>query len=171
MTSKFLNKIIDWIDLFSKDHEIDFYDPAFHLNYNINEIHYDEDRIIFFMRHIGSWSDDFYVLNINEIKNLKEERKHLFCSIVKDGVEIELIFTQSVVIHHDSNYENKVLKIKEQDQCCNLDGYSLSKVYKEFEELEAPKIKKIIEYYSLKYPQISKGDLLLTLIENYEKIQ
>ena len=90
---------------------------------------------------------------------------------MKDGVQSELIFTRSVIIHHDSDYENKVLKIVHQDQCCNLDGYSLSKVYKEFEELEAPKIKKIIEYYSLKYPQISRLNLLLTIIENYEKIQ
>lgn len=169
MTSKFLNDIIDWINCISKDYEIDFYDPISHIEYKIEEIHYDEDKIIFFMVDLGSWDDDFYVLNINEIKDIIVEQRHLFCYIVKDGVQSELIFTRSVIIHHDSDYENKILKIVHQDQCCNLDGYSLSKVFKKFEELEAPKIKKIIEYYSLKYPQISRADLILTLIENYEK--
>lgn len=160
-----LNKILDWLNTFSKDYEIDFYDPASHLEYNINEVHYDEDRIILFTRDVSMWHDDFYVLKINEIKNLTEERNHLFCSIEKDGEELELVFKKSVVIHHDTNYQDKVLKIVHQNQCCNLDDQPLSKVLKEFEEIEVPKIKKIVEYYSLKYPQLSKVNLILTAIE------
>lgn len=163
--SKFLDKILDWFNRISKDYEIDFYDPASHLNYNINEVHYDEDRIIFFMRDIGMWHDDFYVLDINEIKSLREERNHLLCSIMKDGVESELTFIKSVVIHHDANHQDKVFKIVHQNECCNLDDSSLSEVLKKFEEIEALKIKKIVEYHSLKYPQLSKVNLILTAIE------
>lgn len=165
MMSNFLDKILNWFNTFSKDYEIDFYDPASHIEYNINEVHYDEDRIILFMRDIGMWHDDFYVLNINEIKSLTEERNHLLCSIEKDGVELELVFIKSVVIHHEANCQDKVLKIVHQNQCCNLDDSSLSEVLEEFEEIEAPKIKKIVEYYSLKYPQLSKINLILTAIE------
>lgn len=163
--SNSLNKILDWFNRISKDYEIDFYDPASHLNYNINEIRYDKNQIILFMRDTWAWDDEFYVLNINEIKSLREERNHLLCSIMKDGVELELTFIKSVVIHHDANHQDKVLKIVHQNECCNLDDQSLSKVLKDFEEIEAPKIKKIVEYYSLKYPQLSKVNLIQTLIE------
>lgn len=165
MMTNSLNKILNWFNRISKNYEIDFYDPASHIEYNVKEVHYDEDRIILFMRDIGMWHDDFYVLNINEIKNLKEERNHLLCSIEKDGEELELVFKKSVVIHHDANRQDKVLKIVHQNQCSNLDDQSLSKVLKEFEKVEAPKIKKIVEYYSLKYPQLSKMSLILTAIE------
>lgn len=78
-----------------------------------------------------------------------------------------MIFTKSVVIHqHDPNYKNKILKIREQKDCYDLDSNSLTEILKKFKEVEVPKIKKIIEYYSLKYPQISTEYLISTLIEN-----
>lgn len=167
MTSNFLNKVIDWIDLFSKNYEIDFYDPMLSLNYHIKEIHYDKEQIILFMEHMGSWDDDFYVLNISEIKNIGVERNNLFCYIVKNGIQLRLIFTKSVVIHqHDPNYENKILKIREQKDCYDLDSNSLTEILKKFKEVKVPKIKKIIGYYSLKYPQLSTEYLISTLIEN-----
>ena len=109
--SNYLNEIINWINNLSKNYEIDFYDPMLSLNYHIKEIHYDKEQITLFMEHIGSWDDDFYVIKINEIKDVWVERNDLFCRIVKDGIELELIFIKSVVIHqNDPNCENKILK-------------------------------------------------------------
>ena len=157
----FSNEIINWIKNLSKNHEIDFFDPVTHLDNCIKEIHYDEEKIILFMKDIGLWHDDFYVLNINEIKDVWVERNNLFCRIVKNGVQLELIFIKSVLIHqNDPKYENKILKIKEQKDCFDLDGDSLGEVVKEFEEVEVPKIKKIVDYYTLKYPQLSAKDLI-----------
>lgn len=165
----FSNEIINWIKNLSKNYEIDFFDPMTHLDNCIKEIYYDEEKIILFMKDIGFWDDDFYVLNINDIKDVWVERNDLFCRIVKDGIELELIFIKSVVIHQDDpDYENKVLKIKEQKDCYGLDDNSLGEVVKEFEEIEVPKIKKIIDYYSLKYPQLSTKDLILKLVEKVD---
>ena len=165
--SNYFNEIINWINNLSKNYEIDFYDPMLSLNYHIKEIYYDKEQIILFMENIGSQDDDFYVLNISEIKNIGVERNNLLCYIVKNGIQSRLIFTKSVVIHqHDPNYKNKILKIREQKDCYDLDSNSLTEILKKFKEVEVPKIKKIIEYYSLKYPQISTEYLISTLIEN-----